>query len=126
MGTVEAGHTGVGMCFVVQVVDTFFLLDVPDGNVAVDGTSDEKGGKRWGPSNARDVFSVGGNELGQGAGVQGIDVDGGGGGVGEGVGACRGGVWVWGGGFVGQEMIHARISSTVGRVTHLCPQRGVY
>ena len=97
MGTVEAGHTGVGMCFVVQVVDTFFLLDVPDGNVAVDGTSDEKGGKRWGPSNARDVFSVGGNELGQGAGVQGIDVDGGGGGVGEGVGACRGGGWVVGG-----------------------------
>jgi hypothetical protein len=40
---------------------------------------------------------VGGNELGQGAGVQGIDVDGGGGGVGKGVGACRGGVWVVGG-----------------------------
>ena len=90
MGTVEA-DAGVGMCFVVQVVDTFFLLDVPDGNAAVDGTGNEKGGKRWGPGNARDVFSVGGYELGQGAGVQRIDVDGGGGGVGEGVGACRGG-----------------------------------
>jgi hypothetical protein len=34
-------------------------------------------------------------------------------------------VWVWEEGFVGQEVIHARVSSTVGRVT-LCPQGGVY